>query len=90
MTLSPFVYYVGVDGYATASVRQSGEVANVFWVPLNHLFDEAATTELEYPFNGQLTTFPGIRFQDYIIWGLTLRVLESFAEIMNLSLPALR
>ncbi|MCZ6770426.1 MAG: CoA pyrophosphatase [Proteobacteria bacterium] len=89
MTLSPFVYYVGVDGHATASVRQSREVASVFWVPLNHLFDEAATTELEYPFNGQLTTFPGIRFEDHIIWGLTLRVLESFADVMSLSLPAL-
>ncbi|MCZ6666658.1 MAG: hypothetical protein O7B81_15270, partial [Gammaproteobacteria bacterium] len=89
MTLSPFVYYVGVDGHATASVRQSREVASVFWVPLNHLFDEAATTELEYPFNGQLTTFPGIRFEDHVIWGLTLRVLESFADVMSLSLPAL-
>jgi len=89
MTLSPFVYYVGVDAHSTASVRQSHEVASVFWVPLNHLFDEAATTELQYPFDGQLTTFPGIRFEDHVIWGLTLRVLESFADVMSLSLPAL-
>jgi 8-oxo-dGTP pyrophosphatase MutT (NUDIX family) len=90
MTLSPFIYYVGTGGHSAASVRQAHEVASVFWVPLAHLFDEAASTELEYPFNGQLTTFPGIRFEDYVIWGLTLRILDSFAGIMDRELPALR
>ena len=89
LTLSPFVYQIDAGGRATVTVRLPQEVADVFWVPLRHLFDEAATTELEYPFDGKLTTFPGIRFGEHVIWGLTLRVLESFAEIMRRPLPAL-
>ena len=88
LTLSPFVYHVDAGKRVSVSAKLPLEVADVFWVPLRHLFDEAATTELEYPFNGKLTTFPGIEFENHVIWGLTLRVLESFAEIMSRPLPA--
>jgi 8-oxo-dGTP pyrophosphatase MutT (NUDIX family) len=88
MTLSPFVYYVDAGARAVATVRLRHEVADVFWVPLPHLFDEAATTQLEYSLGGAPTMFPGIRFGDHIIWGLTLRVLDSFAQIMRRTLPA--
>ena len=86
--LSPFVYYVGPEAQTTARVRERHEVASVFWVPLHHLFDDAAATELEYPMAGSATTFPGIRYGENVIWGLTLRVLESFAEIMQRELAA--
>jgi 8-oxo-dGTP pyrophosphatase MutT (NUDIX family) len=86
--LSPFVYFVGAAARATATVRERHEVDSVFWVPLHHLFDEAAATELEYPLLGTRTRFPGIRYGDHVIWGLTLRVLESFAEIMQQNLAA--
>ena len=86
--LSPFVYYVGAGAQLTATVRERHEVASVFWVPLHHLFDESAATELEYPLGGTATRFPGIRYGDHVIWGLTLRILESFAEIMQRTLAA--
>ncbi len=86
--LSPFVYYVGAGAKMTATVRERHEVASVFWVPLNHLFDQSAATELEYPLGGAATRFPGIRYGDHVIWGLTLRILESFAEIMQRTLAA--
>lgn len=89
LTLSPFVFYVEEQSRQTARVCLPQEVADVFWVPLAHLFDETTTTELEYPFGGQLTTFPGILYDDHIIWGLTLRVLESFADIIERRLPAM-
>lgn len=88
LTLSPFVYHVEARVRAYARVSMPEEVAAVFWVPLAHLFDAAATTEIEYPFGGQLTTFPGIRFDDHVIWGLTLNILESFAATLNRRLPA--
>ncbi len=81
LTLSPFVYYVGDSDKAAARARQRHEVAAVFWVPLRHLFDAAAATELEYSVAGAPTLFPGIKFKDHVIWGLTLRVLDSFADI---------
>jgi 8-oxo-dGTP pyrophosphatase MutT (NUDIX family) len=89
LTLSPFVYYVGDAQRAQATVRIPAEVASVFWVPLTHLFDDDAVTELEYPHGGSLSQFPGILFDEHVIWGLTLRVLHSFADIMRLELPAL-
>ena len=65
------------------------EVASVFWVPISHLFDVDAVTQLEYELGGSSSTFPGIQFEDHIIWGLTLRVLQSFAEIVDVPFPAL-
>lgn len=87
LTLSPFVYHVDDETRATAHVCLPSEVAHVFWVPLAHLFDTRATTEIEYPFGGQLRTFPGIRFEKDVIWGLTLGILESFAGLMQRRLP---
>jgi len=86
--MSPFVYYVGAGAQTVATVREHLEVANVFWVPLHHLFDQRAATELEYPPGATATSFPGIQYGEHVIWGLTLRVLESFADIMQRSLAA--
>lgn len=89
LTLWPFVYHVGAAERAQATARIPAEVASVFWVPIGHLFDEAAVTELEYPPGSGSPTWPGIQFGEHVIWGLTLRVLASFAEVMQRSLPAL-
>ncbi len=89
LTLWPFVYYVGAEERAMATARLPLEVASVFWVPVAHLFDANAVTELEYPFGVTTSTFPGIQFGEHVIWGLTLRVLASFAEVMQRTLPAL-
>jgi len=90
MTLSPFVYFVDQQTKASAFARIPEEVAHVFWVPITHLFDETAVTELEYPIAETWSTFPGIQFGEHVIWGLTLRVLDSFAEITERTLPALK
>ena len=89
MTLSPFLYHVEPAARAIAHPRLRHEVASVFWVPLRHLFDEQTTTELAYPHGGAVASFPGIRFESQVIWGLTLRVLGSFAGRLGRRLPAL-
>ncbi len=86
--LSPFVYYVDADVRSTARVRLRNEVASVFWVPLPHLFDSTAATELEYPRGPSAQRWPGIQYREHVIWGLTLRILESFADIMEHDLAA--
>lgn len=90
LTLSPFIYFVDPTVRAQATVRLPHEVASVFWVPLSHLFDHGAVTELEYSLGGAPSMFPGIQFGEHVIWGLTLRVLESFAEIIEHQMPATR
>lgn len=94
MTLSPFIYYFepvvgGSSPQQIASPREVREVADVFWVPLSHLFDSRTVTTLDYPAGEHSNSFPGIRFEEHVIWGLTLRVLETFAHLMDRSLPAL-
>ncbi len=88
LVLSPFIYHVGANEKATAFVREPDEVAHVFWVPMRHLFTPSSATELEYPTIGSGMTYPGIRYKEDVIWGLTLSVLESFAQIMRRELAA--
>ena len=82
LTLSPFVYYIGTGSATLDLASHAHEVADVFWVPLRHLFAASAATELDYPVGGVAMTFPGIQFRDHVIWGLTLNVLNSFADII--------
>jgi 8-oxo-dGTP pyrophosphatase MutT (NUDIX family) len=88
LTLSPFVYYIGAGSATLDLASHAHEVADVFWVPLRHLFAASAATELDYPIDGVATTFPGIQFRDQVIWGLTLNVLNSFADIVRPHLTA--
>ncbi len=88
LTLSPFVYYIGANTATLDLASHAHEVADVFWVPLRHLFAASAATELDYPIGGVATTFPGIRFRDQVIWGLTLSVVNSFADIIRPHLSA--
>ncbi|MGK2914143.1 MAG: NUDIX hydrolase [Porticoccaceae bacterium] len=88
LTLSPFVYYIGADRDAVDTASHAHEVADVFWVPISHLCSAAAATKLDWPIAGITTTFPGIRFRDHVIWGLTLGVLNSFADIIRPHLTA--
>lgn len=88
LTLSPFVYYIGTGGETLDLASHAHEVADVFWVPLRHLFAASAATELDYPVGGVAMTFPGIQFRDHVIWGLTLSVLNSFADIIRPHLTA--
>jgi 8-oxo-dGTP pyrophosphatase MutT (NUDIX family) len=87
LVLSPFIYHIGSDEKNTVFAREPEEVAHVFWVPMSHLFKQSSATELEYPIGGSGMTFPGIRYQEDVIWGLTLNVLDSFAQIMQRELP---
>ena len=93
-SLSPFVYHLGPDftraGAAGWRATLSHEVSEAFWVPLRCLFDPGQTTTIEWVRPGQPETrHPGIEFEGRVIWGLTLRVLGTFAELVGHRLPAL-
>lgn len=94
MTLSPFIYFIQPlqewgPPQQVATARDLQEVSSVFWVPLSHMFASKNTTTLDYPQNGISTTFPGIQFEGHVIWGLTLSVLKTFAQLVDQTLPAL-
>jgi 8-oxo-dGTP pyrophosphatase MutT (NUDIX family) len=87
LTLFPFVYFVDEATRSTAMVNAPEEVASVFWVPFSHLLDPQAVTQLEYSLDELPATFPGVQFGDHVIWGLTLHLVNSFAELVNKPLP---
>jgi 8-oxo-dGTP pyrophosphatase MutT (NUDIX family) len=87
MVLSSFVYYLGV---APAALIPNQEVAASYWVSLAHLWDQRNATHLSVFRNNDVSVmFPAIRFQQYLIWGLTLRVLTLFSDVLGQPLPHL-
>jgi 8-oxo-dGTP pyrophosphatase MutT (NUDIX family) len=87
MVLSPFVYYLGPELLPFAP--DPAEVAEAFWVPLAHLWDPANANSLEWEREGQRLVYPSIRFRGHAIWGLTLRVLTLFSDVLDAPLPHL-
>ncbi len=85
MVLAPFVYYVGETH--PPLVAQVNEVAETYWAPLAHLWDPRNGALHTVSRNGQSLVFPAIRFQDRPIWGLTLRVLTLFSDLVGVPLP---
>ena len=75
--LSAFVFYHGAE--PAPFTIEPNEVAAAYWIPLKHLWDAANRTSVEY----EQRVYTGIQYQGDIIWGLTLRVLESFAEVVG-------
>jgi 8-oxo-dGTP pyrophosphatase MutT (NUDIX family) len=59
------------------------EVADAMWIPLATLF--AADTAVRYRWGG--LPFPGLAHDGRVIWGLTHRILGSFADAVGLELP---
>jgi len=58
-------------------------VAEAYWVSLDHLWDQRNATYLTLPRQGESMVFPAIRFQEHLIWGLTLRVLTLFSDALG-------
>jgi 8-oxo-dGTP pyrophosphatase MutT (NUDIX family) len=83
--LTPFVYYLGEQ---IPSVQTNHEVDAVYWVPVQHLWDPDQATTIRWPYRGQNLVFPGIRWEGGVIWGLTFRILVSFAHLLGHPLPA--
>ncbi len=79
--LSPFVFHVGLT--LPQLVPETTEVGAAYWIPVRHLWDRANLDSVEWEGN----RWPGIHYQGEIIWGLTLRVLHSFAKVIEQPLP---
>lgn len=78
MVIAPWVATVGPE---VEAVPEPGEVAAAVWVPLSHLTDDAALSEVLVELEGGPLAFPSFRYRDYQIWGLTFRILEQFLDL---------
>lgn len=81
IAVSPFVFVVTSDVTAVANPR---EVAGTVWIPLEHLSDPASAAEhLHLLPEGGALRFPALEYHDYVIWGLTHRMLIQFLGIVR-------
>lgn len=73
--------YVAVVPSHAAAVPEPTEVEAAIWVPLSHLASEDAVDEILIELEEESRSFPALSYQDYVIWGLTHRILTDFMEL---------
>jgi 8-oxo-dGTP pyrophosphatase MutT (NUDIX family) len=80
IVIAPFVMAVPA---ATQAAPDAREVQAAIWVPLDALRDRAALSEIavDLPDGLGSRSFPSLIYEDFVIWGLTYRILAQFMEI---------
>ncbi|HVP65979.1 MAG TPA: CoA pyrophosphatase [Anaeromyxobacteraceae bacterium] len=63
-------------------LRYSDEVASAHWFSLRELVDPARQAPFPYVRQGTRLDLPSIRIGGLVIWGLTYRMLRSFADVV--------
>jgi 8-oxo-dGTP pyrophosphatase MutT (NUDIX family) len=76
--IAPFVLSVPD---ATLAHPDPREVQKAAWVPLDALRSTAAAAELPVDLPTGRHCFPCLVYEDYVIWGLTYRILQQFLDI---------
>jgi 8-oxo-dGTP pyrophosphatase MutT (NUDIX family) len=77
LTVRPFVAAVVPE----VAIVESPEVAAAFWVPLSALRTETAWINAEVNALGHQLTVPAFSHGDYVVWGLTERILRTFLRL---------
>ena len=79
VVVRPFVFAIG--GRPTLTL--SDEVTAAFWVPLAHLRAPEARREIALTIRGVERTFPAYLIGEYVVWGMTERILTPFLELLR-------
>ncbi len=82
LIIAPFVAVVPVE---TGTNPAPAEVETTLWVPLTHLASADAVDEVLIQLEGQEIRLPALNYDDYIIWGLTHRILTGFMNIARVA-----
>jgi len=82
LVIAPFVVAVPENTVATAN---TAEVDFAVWVPLASLREPGAAGEILIQFEGGSRSYPSLRYGEHVIWGLTLRILKQFFEVVEAS-----
>jgi 8-oxo-dGTP pyrophosphatase MutT (NUDIX family) len=75
IVIAPFVLAVPPETVAQPDPR---EVQAAIWVPLDALRAGAAASEVPIDLPTGRTNFPCLVYEDYVVWGLTYRILQQF------------
>ena len=74
----PYVAIVSAD----VALVPSPEVAELFWAPLDRVFDPLATRDTDMVVRSVSTRRPAIHYRGHIIWGMTEQILRSLSSII--------
>lgn len=78
MAIRPFVAVV-----ADVPLAPNPEVASAAWIPLAALAAPEATRRSTVLASGERLTVPSFMVGDYLVWGLTERILRQFMALLN-------
>jgi 8-oxo-dGTP pyrophosphatase MutT (NUDIX family) len=78
LVIAPFVAVVPPD---TEAVPAPAEVETALWVPLPYLASEDAVDEILIELEEGSRPFPALSYGEYVIWGLTHRILTTFMDV---------
>lgn len=78
IVIAPFVAVAPADAEA---VPAPAEVETALWVPLPHLASEDAVDEILIELDEESRSFPALSYRQYVIWGLTHRILMDFMDV---------
>jgi 8-oxo-dGTP pyrophosphatase MutT (NUDIX family) len=79
MAVSPFVFRLDND----VEFAPNHEVAEVVWVPLEFLLDEANQEEMTWRYKGVSMTVPCYWYEGRCIWGLSLMMLGELLDLVE-------
>jgi 8-oxo-dGTP pyrophosphatase MutT (NUDIX family) len=83
MAVSPFVFRLDTDVTNGATFTPNHEVAEVIWVPLEFLLDEANQEEMTWRYKGVSMTVPCYWYEGRCIWGLSLMMLGELLDLVE-------
>jgi 8-oxo-dGTP pyrophosphatase MutT (NUDIX family) len=83
LSITPFVFHLSERG----AVTPNHEIAATVWVPLVFLGDSGNIRPYHFPPDPMKRAFPSLPYGEYIIWGLTYRILAGFAAHLGSELP---
>lgn len=78
LVIAPYVLAVPPGTEATPDRH---EVDAAIWVPLSALRDDRAVSEILIELHDGTRRFPSLVYGEYVIWGLTHRILLQFLEL---------
>jgi len=78
MVITPFIFVAD----SVPTLNPNHEVAAVVWVPASFLADHRNRESMEYQRAGLSLELPCYRYQDHLIWGLTLGMVDELLSLV--------
>lgn len=79
LVIEPFVFELE----ASPELTPNHEVAAVVWVPLSFLTDRANRSTMQWKVDDVSIPLPCYRYNGYLIWGLTLQMLDELLQLLR-------